>query len=292
MKYLDKDISVSGLINFDVSKKFKDFTSSSLIGTVNNKKYHLQDVDFEITKDFYTLRKSNISIFSGQGNLQGQWGRKIEPFEISVNLNDVSLSEFDDVLSVRKNLSGIVNKLNLDVKGEKSNRQGLNGSAYVNFEKGIIKSLELDTVLRHPSKKHVVTKDDPGTYVEGLEFNSILENGVLKTEDLVLAGKSYTFRGKGQYSFKDGYDIKGPAVCLEQTFSELGGPVKFLRELIGNIAKVEIPIKIVGEKGEDPEVEADWSNIHRLLSPGRAVENIGKGVGDIFDGIKDAVSGQ
>ena len=75
---------------------------------------------------------------------------------------------------------------------------------------------------------------------------------------------------------------------LEETLSTLGGPFKFLRKLIGNIGKVEIPIKIKG-KAADPEVEAHLSNVLRILAPGRAVENIGEGVGNIFDGIKDGI---
>ena len=86
-------------------------------------------------------------------------------------------------------------------------------------------------------------------------------------------------------------DIEGSAVYLEETLSKLGGPFKFLRTLIGNIGKVEIPVKIKG-KAQDPEVEAHLSNVLRILAPGRAVENIGEGVSDIFDGIKDVVSGK
>ena len=291
MKYLDKDIRMNGLVHFDVSKKFKDFTSSSLIGQLNNKDYHLQDVDFEIIKDFYVLKKSNLSIFSGQANVQGRWGRRIEPYEIEISLNDISLSEFDDVLSEKKDLSGTIEKLNINVTGNKSTKKDLKGQAEVKFRDGVLKSLELDTVLSNPSKKKVISENDPGTYVENLEFKSTIDNGALETEDLVLAGKFYTFKGKGQYSFDEGFRVKGAAVYLEKTLSELGGPVKFLRTLFGNIGKVEIPVKIKG-KAEDPEVEADLGNIHRLLSPGRAVENIGKGMENIFDEIKDVVNGE
>ncbi len=291
MRYLDKDFNVNGLISFDVSKKLKTFSSDSLTGELNTKNYNIQDVNFEITKDFYNLKQANLSIFSGQGNLRGKWGRKIEPFELELKLNHLSLNEFDQILSKKKDLSGSIEVLNIQLEGNKSDPKSFNGNGSIKFKKGTLKSLELDTILSNPSKQQVVLEDDPGTYVESLEFESLINQGVLQTDDLILAGEFYTFKGKGMYSLEQGFDVKGSAVYLEKTLSELGGPIKFLRKLIGSIGKVEIPVKIKG-KAQDPEVEADLANILRVLSPGRAVENIGKGVEEMFDGIKDAVSGK
>ena len=293
MTLFKKQILASGVVDFMISGPIKSFATNNLSGTINSKAFVLSNTAIDMTEDAYKVNNSNLEIFKGKVNVAGKWGRGPNPYKLSLDSEGLDLSEFAYIFPEegRPNLSGKFKKLYLDIKGTKGDPSSVSGNGKITFEKGILKSLELDSILGNPVIGVKEGEPDPGTYVENLDLEFNLDNSLVKADNFVLAGRFYTFKGSGAYSLTEGFKVNGSAVYLEKTLSEFGGPIKLLRKLLGSLTRIEIPVRIKGPI-EDPVVDADLTRVMSILSPGRAVRSIGEGVGDILGGIKDVVTGE
>jgi hypothetical protein len=286
-----------GEVDFIISSPNKRFRSQNILGKVNGELLRAIDVDFTVEDEQYLLRPSLLSVFGGEVNASGSLGRKKSDIELDVDLKNVDAQSL--LMLVRENdrpsLTGKIESFSGKFKTKKKSLlKSLSGEGKLKFIDGVFKEFALDESLQSSVGKALDIKQErqpsSTTVVERLELDYQIQDQVVSSQSIELAGRFYTFKGKGNYTFGKGFDIPGSAVFAEKTIGQIGGPVKMLRDLLGSIGRIEIPVRLKGPV-DKVEVETDSSRLLSVISPGRAVKKVGEGVGDIFKGIKDVVTG-
>jgi hypothetical protein len=192
-----------------------------------------------------------------------------------------------------------VNNFSTDATADKTNLlQTLQGSGHLEVSDGTLKKLRfrkevVDLVEAIPVVGSAVsfTADatDSNTYamqggaLKGFSCDFLLKDSAVTTNNLKASGRYSNIELQGKLFFDGRLDAQASAVFLEQNIKALGGPIKPLGRLMGNIVRIEIPLLVQGTI-DSPTVSADFSRLHEVSMPGRAV-------GSVMRGIEEAVTG-
>jgi hypothetical protein len=216
--------------------------------------------------------------------------------------HDVRVDDFLSLIYGRAvaTLGGVVNSFSTDATADKDNFLAtLKGKGQLEVSDGTLKKVRfrrevVDLIEAIPAVGAAVsfTTDatDSNTYaiqggaLKGFSCDFSLKDAAVTTNNLKASGKYSNVEIQGKLFFDGRLDAQASAVYLEQNIKALGGPIKPLGRLMGNIGRIEIPLLVQGTI-DTPTISADFSRLHEVSMPGRAV-------GSLLSGIEGVVRGK